>query len=540
MKNMKNYIALIGLLATFANLQSQQSKQDIIILNLIKSMEECVVFEQETQKQLQSNKYLAVAEFTTKQNKIWQNAVNLYHTYISDARKKNQDVTAKNFDPLADINQNSMTIDQLMVLKNQYKLLFERLLNEYIIHFGQIYEKKSGLLGAYRSSYYISSADDQAVSITPNEYILFTQALDSASKLWGTIINLTLPVVQENRSIIQKNLTLDEITRAVKNVPLSQEYYTAATLLTAAATTAAVAAGVYYAYNNYDQSPDLTTSAAELTKEVTQIETSLNTSSPAPQEQNNTTPTPPSSDATPSQQKPQAEPKQAQTYIPGKAGLEFYVNKIMPNQDFDNSFSSDSYVQPDALDTTIATPVTETMQLPIHIKNRAQIASQNLQNPNYTPGKSVEKYIKTAESTPDFYDDNSYIAPDEGDYALKNNAQNLLLVASAGSALRAGSTATKVPGPSSPGTTNLAIARPTPQIAPTIGTTNSIEAGSLIEKAAIKTNIMSPYKAPTNSDLAKQRLAETFGSNKYSNPATPAPTNAELARQRIADALAGS
>ena len=102
--------------------------------------------------------------------------------------------------------------------------------------------------------YFISSKIDQNLSITPNEYIRFVQVLDDATLQsdWGTSINLNLIFNQANYSPIQKTLTLNEIIRAVKQVPLPVDFYTrAAQVGTVALAAGAIGVGAYLANNAY-------------------------------------------------------------------------------------------------------------------------------------------------------------------------------------------------------------------------------------------------------------------------------------------------
>ena len=48
------------------------------------------------------------------------------------------------------------------------------------------------------------------------------QTLENAAQQgdWGTTVNLTLPVIQSDGSIVEKNLTLNQITAAIKEIPL--------------------------------------------------------------------------------------------------------------------------------------------------------------------------------------------------------------------------------------------------------------------------------------------------------------------------------
>ncbi len=244
------------------------AEQKSIALQMIEAMQGCITFNQQTQQPLD-------ASGIKQQQSAWQNSVALYHRYINDLRGQSK-LTQPTLTQLPVLQAES-----LIMQSNQSKALFTRLLDEYVANLGNVYEKKSGLLELYRNVYSIASSDDQNLSITPNEYIALVQTLDNAARQgnWGTTINLTLPIVQENKSIIKKNLTLNEITAAIKQVPLPASYYATALKVAAGA---AIAGGIYYAYNN-PQAFGL------LQGKVTDVETKLDTASvvdQAPVEQN--------------------------------------------------------------------------------------------------------------------------------------------------------------------------------------------------------------------------------------------------------------
>jgi hypothetical protein len=236
--------------------------QDPIALNIIKAMQKCIEFNNITQLNLDAN---GIAQ----QHSAWQDAIKLYHTYINDLRSKHN--STRSALPTLATSENA---DSLMMQINQSKLLFTRLLDEYIAHLGQVYEKKSGLLGFYSPSYYIASRNDQSLSITPNEYTLLVQTLNNAAKQfdWGNFINLNLLVAQENGSTSSKSLTLNQIISAIKQLPLPAQYSTAAKIGMGVVAAAAVGAGAYAAYQTTNGQ---LLNVAGLEKELKEVENKL-------------------------------------------------------------------------------------------------------------------------------------------------------------------------------------------------------------------------------------------------------------------------
>jgi len=232
-----------GLHAAAGSLQQNlqvAAEQKTVALQMIEAMQGSVNFYQQAQKPLD-------AAGIKEQQSAWQSAVGLYHRYINDLR--GQSKVAR---PALVNLQNLPNIDALMLQSNQSKALFTRLLDEYIAHLGNVYEKKSNLLRFYRNVYVIASADDQNLSITPNEYLALVQTLENAAQQgdWGTTVNLSLPVIQTDGSIVEKNLTLNEIKAAIKEIPLPASYYaTALKVAAGVAVGAALIGGAYYAYN---------------------------------------------------------------------------------------------------------------------------------------------------------------------------------------------------------------------------------------------------------------------------------------------------
>ena len=229
-----------GLHAAAGSLQQNlqvAAEQKTVALQMIEAMQGSVNFYQQAQQPLD-------AAGIKQQQSAWQSSLGLYHRYINDLRGQSKVARPA----LANL-QNLPNIDALMLQSNQSKALFTRLLDEYIAHLGNVYEKKSNLLRFYRNVYVISSSDDQNLSITPNEYLALVQTLENAAQQsdWGTTINLTLPIIQADGSIVEKNLTLNEIKAAIKEIPLPASYYATA-LKIAAAVAVGVAAGAALSY----------------------------------------------------------------------------------------------------------------------------------------------------------------------------------------------------------------------------------------------------------------------------------------------------
>lgn len=218
----------------------EASDQDSIALKTIQTMQGCISFHKQAQQPLDS-------QGISEQRSAWDTVVAKAEGYINSLRAQNPYVEER---VSAKLESSDKSADDLMMQKNETKLLFARLLDQYIAYLGQVYEKK----GFIRNSYFIASQKDQHLAITPNEYALFLQTLQNAAQQtdWGKTINLDLPVITESRLIEEKNFTLNEIITALKRVPLPAGY-SATAILAGAAGVAAVGAGAYYAYNNMDQ-----------------------------------------------------------------------------------------------------------------------------------------------------------------------------------------------------------------------------------------------------------------------------------------------
>ena len=215
-----------------------QQPQDKTALNIIQTMQECINLNQKVQQQV--NQSLNASQIQEQKN-LWEQAVQ----FITDLHKQSNSTDTPS--PIK-MDQNN----QLMMQINKHRNLFSELLNEYITHFGQLYEKQGSLFERYKTSYYLSSKDDKKLSITPDEYNLLVQTLENAAKQanWKKTIELSLLVAQEDDSFVKKTLTLSEIVTAMKQIPLPIGYLTIAA---GVGTAAAIGAGAYYAYNNYTQ-----------------------------------------------------------------------------------------------------------------------------------------------------------------------------------------------------------------------------------------------------------------------------------------------
>lgn len=226
MKFSKKIMLSIALLMTGLIIECQQINQiqeDQIALNIVKAMQDCIDFDKIAQIQIKDN-------LVQEPNSLWEKATELYRTYISALREKHANKVVPKLS-VNNINPDKHPQNLIMQM-NEYKFTFENLLNEYIIHLGQLYEKKSGLLGGYKTNYYISSRNDQAVAITPSVRSIFLEILYHASNQsnWGNEINLDLLSKNEDGSLSIKNLKLDEIIKAIEQVPLPINFYNKQTI----------------------------------------------------------------------------------------------------------------------------------------------------------------------------------------------------------------------------------------------------------------------------------------------------------------------
>jgi len=258
-----------GLHAAAGNIQNLQvavAEKESIALQMIEAMQDMtksyqilteslnIIDQTEKEFNINFNGQGAKAEEneSEKSHVLWTKAVELSHAYIRDLRQKYNNITRPTLIDLPNISNDADLKTKATIMMNQAKSLFTRLLDEYVAHLGNVYEKKSNLLRFYRNVYAISSADDQNLSITPNEYLALVQTLENAAQQgdWGTTVNLTLPVIQTDGSIVEKNLTLNQITAAIKEIPLPASYYaTALKIAAGVAVGAALVGGAYYAYN---------------------------------------------------------------------------------------------------------------------------------------------------------------------------------------------------------------------------------------------------------------------------------------------------
>lgn len=130
----------LTLFITGSAIESQQNDpttQNSIALTIIKSMQECIDFDKKAQLQMNDSLNTALIQ---EQSSLWKKAVELYHTYISELREKHIN---GNRPTLTIHSINSENIQQQLIMQmNEHKFTFENLLNEYIIHLGQLYEKK--------------------------------------------------------------------------------------------------------------------------------------------------------------------------------------------------------------------------------------------------------------------------------------------------------------------------------------------------------------------------------------------------------------
>lgn len=116
------------------------------------------------------------------------------------------------------------TQEKFNIGMNENKALFAKLISEYIVNFGQLYETEGNLFNLYNSSYYISSVDDKNLPITPHEYNLLVEVLENAAEQvnWKQEkLLLSLPFTQGDNSTILRVLNLREVITGITNIPLS-------------------------------------------------------------------------------------------------------------------------------------------------------------------------------------------------------------------------------------------------------------------------------------------------------------------------------
>ncbi|MDP3788704.1 MAG: hypothetical protein Q8Q60_05320 [Candidatus Chromulinivorax sp.] len=460
--------------------QNDSALQDPIASYIIQAMQDCINFNEDVNWKL-----LGVSNAKSYGNNIidnqgsWEKAVGLFHKYINELRQKYNDITRPELTILPEISKNADLQTRLVVQANQAQFLFTRLLDEYIAHLGQVYDKKSGLLGLYRTSYYISSRNNRSLSITPNEYTLLLQTLENAAqqKDWAKSVDLKVLVIQENGSILEKTLNLDEIINAMKQVPLPVQYSTAAKIGAGVVAAAAIGTGAYLAYQAYNTQP---AHASELEKEVTAIKSQIDalpiidktTAAPLkniknpqahnssgipslPQKQSLENPvitTDRQADLIASLQSTAENStieKQRDT-VPASAdlkkekvrrsGLQRYLEDVASNHDFDNPMAPNTYVRSDEVDTYLASlPIhaaADLLYLPSDVANRAKITYENVSNDTYKPGQTAQRLIeKSIQTTEDYAHGNSdssledpILQPfDSGDQALIHTTNALWL-----------------------------------------------------------------------------------------------------------------
>ncbi len=286
--------------------------------------------------------------------------------------------------------------------ENLIKEQFSKYLDKYLTQFGQVYEKQGGLIHAYRNIFHIASRNNKDLAITPNKYNLLLETLQQALNHtdWGSTINLELSV-NKNGLLSQKNLKLYEIVAAIKQVPLPANY-SMTSILVGTAAVAAIAAGAYFA-------------TSSLPTPTTMPETSTTNNSSNNPAQN----TPPSPTNTPEPVK--VQPKKKQLF---EKGLQRYVDIVTANPELDNPLAADNYITPDEMDAIIAHPVTETMMLPFDVKNRLEITHQNLQNPNFKLGTTIDTSLEKIHQF-NSEEGNAYLEADYGDLSLGHTVSNL-------------------------------------------------------------------------------------------------------------------
>ncbi|MGZ6250896.1 MAG: hypothetical protein ACXWL2_02610 [Candidatus Chromulinivorax sp.] len=185
-------------------------------------------------------------DFTThteQQKNLWQQAI----TFIEALRSKKI-----NSAPVrSDIN----TLKNISLQENKTREMITFLIDEYIAHFGQMYEKRSTIVYGHSKYFVLASQSDKDQPITPFVYQNLLQTLQLAAKqtdLARTII-ITLPVILENNFVIKKQFTLQEIIKAIEQLAPSSDFYnTAKNIAIGAAAIGATAAIGYGIYKNYN------------------------------------------------------------------------------------------------------------------------------------------------------------------------------------------------------------------------------------------------------------------------------------------------
>jgi hypothetical protein len=105
-------------------------------------------------------------------------------------------------------------------------------------------------------------------------------------------------------------------------------------------------------------------------------------------------------------------------------GLERYLDNVAANPDLDNQMAGDNYIAPDEFDAMAIHPVTEAMMLPFDVKDRLAIAAQNIQDPHFKFGRSLDASLEKIHEL-NAQEGYAYIKADEGDQSLGHTVSNL-------------------------------------------------------------------------------------------------------------------
>jgi hypothetical protein len=116
-------------------------------------------------------------------------------------------------------------------------------------------------------------------------------------------------------------------------------------------------------------------------------------------------------------------------------GFERYLDTVAANPDLDNQMAGDNYIAPDEFDAMMAHPVTEAMMLPFDAKDRIAIAAQNIQDPHFKLGTSVDASLEKIHQL-NSQEDDAYVKNDEGDMSLAHTVSNLGMARMYGPAYR--------------------------------------------------------------------------------------------------------
>ncbi|MGZ6255244.1 MAG: hypothetical protein ACXWL5_04610 [Candidatus Chromulinivorax sp.] len=250
---MKNFILFIIILCNLATLQLQTGYQATLDQKLFISENitpdqfaaELIGLINQT---LEMHAAMSLDNLTThaeKQKNLWQQAI----SFIQELRitKKN----SKSTHARPDIKM----LQELSLQEHKIKELITFLFDEYLAHFGQVYEKRSTILYGGSTYFVLASQTDKNQPITPLVYQNLLQTLQRAEKQTdlANTVTINLPVVLENNLVVKKLFTLQDIIKAMEQLTPSSDFYnTAKNIALGAAAIGATAAIGYGIYKNYN------------------------------------------------------------------------------------------------------------------------------------------------------------------------------------------------------------------------------------------------------------------------------------------------